>query len=211
MEQVRHSSWQFAGRGLLPLGVALIASATLQAQTASGTNAPPRPAPTWPYQVPFGSSKTPATVTPGGTFSRPQSTFQTSPGSFARPSSTFSHPASPYTPLPPLRPSQIEEPGFHSRPHHRFYPNVVVVQGPAVYEPYYVPAEQPSTQLPQQPYEQAAQPSETPVVEAPVVIDLPPGAIIRRPAAPAPAPAAGAPPQSASAGATNAPVQVRKE
>lgn len=199
---------KFANLAPLPVGLALLSVSELHAQKAPSTNAPPRPAPLWPYQKPFGQSSTPATVTPGGTFSRPQTTFQTSPGSFSRPSSTFSHPASPYTPLPPLRPSQLEQPADLSRPYHRTYPNVVVVQGPVVYEPYYIPAEAPAQPV-QPSAETVLQPAEAPVVETtPVVIDLPPGAVIRRPKAETPA--SGAPAPAATASISNAPTQPAK-
>ncbi|MGZ8921373.1 MAG: hypothetical protein ACXW3L_10335 [Limisphaerales bacterium] len=142
----------------------------------AATNTPHIP----PWSVGTPGPRQPATITPGGTFSRPSSTFSSQSGTFSRPSSTFAHPGAPYTPLPPIEVQPVEH-GKHKKPHHGYqiitHPHTVIVHQPVVYETQYVEA------APQ------AAPAETAAVEAnvvpPVVLDLPPGAVIRRPALPA--------------------------
>ena len=141
--------------------------------------------PPWTVSRPPVPSDTPQ-VTPGGTFSRSPSTFSPQTGSFSRPQSTFAHPGTTYTPLPPIQ-VPVQHPQ-HPRPHRpvSLYPQTVIVHNPVIYEPYYIPVETPA------PVEAA--PAVQPTVEeAPVVIDLPPGATIRKPAAAQVAPAPVAP------------------
>lgn len=143
--------------------------------------------PPWSVSRPPVPSQSPQ-ITPGGTFQRPQSTFSTPAGSFDRPTSTFAHPAAPYTPLKPLQPPHRPKDPHHQRPHHRhkiIHPHSVFIQTPVIYEPYYIPME--SAPVPQEGVVNAAEPAPVPATEAtpPVVIDLPPGTIVRRPA-PAP-------------------------
>lgn len=167
---------------LLLFATAMISAADVTIQPSqppivrAATNVPHVP----PWSVGTPAPRSPATITPGGTFSRPTSTFSSQTGSFSRPSSTFARPAAPYTPLQPL---EIQPAGHkeHLRPHHNrqiiTHPHTVIIHQPVVYETQYVEAAL------------LAAPSEVAVVEtkvvAPVVLDLPPGAFIRRPATPA--------------------------
>jgi hypothetical protein len=151
---------------VLALGSAL----GLSAQSTNKPHIPP-----WSVSRPPVPSQSPQ-VTPGGTFSRPQSTFSPQTGTFSRPSSTFAHPASSYTPLPPIQlpADRPNHPGRFHRPRPvNLYPQTVIVHNPVVYEPYYVPVETPA---PAQPG-----PAAEAVAEAPLVLDLPPGATIRKP------------------------------
>lgn len=143
-----------------------------------------------PARVPVGVSTNrpifapsqPQTITPGGTFSRPATTFSPQTGSFSRPASTFSHPGSSYTPLPPI---QVPVHNPTNRPPHRPRPPVVpqgtYVEPMVIYETQTSIEEAPAVTT-QAPAEIA--PAQ---VEAPIVLDLPPGATIRR--APVQAPA----------------------
>ena len=135
--------------------------------------------------TPFQNPVTPQPTTPG-TFSRPQSTFQTPAGSFSRPATTFQNPAAPYVPVP--RPiiqnggiagGHRWSEGRQHRPRHYYgYPSVVVVPVevpvPVVVETIPVHSEVAAV---------AEQPAQTQQTEiAPVVVDLPPGARIIKPA-----------------------------
>lgn len=136
----------------------------------------------------------PQPVTPGGTFNR-SPTFSTQPGSFGRPSSTFSHPGSSYTPLNPILAPPGHYPGQYRSHYPRtwnIYPQMVIIQNPVVYDPYYNPYYVGSgAPVETAPVGEAQPQVETapPVVETPppVVFDFPPGAVVRK------APAAAAP------------------
>ena len=177
------------------LFLALIASSAPNALAQQTTNKPHIPP--WSVSRPPVPSQNPE-ITPGGTFSRPQSTFNPQTGSFSRPSSTFAHPASSYTPRPPIQ-LPPEHPDRPPRPHRpvTLYPQTVIIQNPVVYEPYYIPVETP---IPAE-----AAPDTTPAQPAtdvpPVVLDLPPGATIRKPATPAQPLSAAAAPAPATAAA----------
>jgi hypothetical protein len=184
---------------LLPVGV-LAASHTLAADFSTTPNQPQpthaqRVTTNKPHVPPWSVSRPPVPsqsqqVTPGGTFSRPQSTFSPQTGTFSRPQSTFAHPGGSYTPLPPI---EVTNP--HPKHPHRprpvtLYPQTVIVHNPVIYEPYYVPAETAA------PAQATPAPVEPVVQEPPVVIDLPPGATIRKPSpvqTPAPQQSATAP------------------
>ena len=136
-----------------------------------------------PHVPPWSVSRPPvpsqsAPITPGGTFQRPATTFSTPAGSFStpagsfsRPGSTFSHPGSSYTPLKPVRPGH---PGLE--PNYGYYPPPPVIYSETViYEPYFIPADG----AVQAPVESAGAPAVTETAP-PMVLDLPPGAVVRK-------------------------------
>ena len=146
----------------------------------------------------------------GQTFSRPESTF-------ARPSSTFSRPPPPAIGVAPglttetesrrheadlKQPSEKPRHGHHpgrgsKERHHRRHKHHIVTYYP--FDPYYYFYDQQLQEPPPEttpPAQEAAPAEEKPETAPPVVIDLPPGARIIKPAAPPaaqPSPAKAAP------------------
>ena len=114
----------------------------------------------------------------GGTFSRPESTFSASPGSFRHPGPTFATPAGSFS----RSPSFQMPPGSFSRPASTFS-NPTQAASPLPRGAFGTPIRPPST-FERAPAISLAEPARaTPLV----VIDLPPGATIRKvvPSAPA--------------------------
>lgn len=150
------------------------------------------------FSTPPGSFNRPATTfqTPTGTFSRPESTFSTPTGSFSRPASTFSNPTQATSPLPPgAYRAPIRPPSTFALPPGgtTFSRPTTIFPGAVVTEVYPIDATTP------QPLDDSSvggfapvqtgqeEQSATAVAPAPppVVIDLPPGAVIRKVAPPA--------------------------
>jgi hypothetical protein len=142
------------------------------------------------FSTPAGSFSRPASsfARPEGTFSRPESTFSRPVGTFSRPGSTFLNPTQATSPLPPgafgapIRPpSTFARPaGTFSRPEGTFAaPNGAAV---ATVAPQLGETAAPVTSELVQSDSAQAEPS-TPN-PAPLVIDLPPGAVVRKAAPP---------------------------